>query len=69
MQCDCGGASRVVDSRPRGHGIWRRRRCLECGATWHTFEKRLARVDRRSHPTAADVVDVLCAVQDHGEPE
>lgn len=39
--CDeCGGNSKVADSRP-GPGGWKRRReCLDCGLKWNTLENR-----------------------------
>ena len=34
MKCDCGGNTRVLDSR----GVLRRRECLTCGARFSTTE-------------------------------
>lgn len=35
----CGsGQIAVVDSRPRGNTIWRRRKCLECEKKYTTYE-------------------------------
>jgi len=30
--------SKVLDSRPKENNIYRRRKCLECGQRWTTFE-------------------------------
>ena len=38
--CNCGGDSRVVDSRETAGAVRRRRRCLECGSRWTTRETR-----------------------------
>ena len=35
MKCDCGGNTRVLDSR----GVLRRRECLTCGARFSTTEE------------------------------
>jgi len=34
----CGGASQVVDSRPKKGYTWRRRKCLDCGRKVTTYE-------------------------------
>lgn len=34
MNCDCGGRTRVIDTR----GNWRRRKCLGCGKRFNTEE-------------------------------
>ncbi len=41
MYCSyCGGLeSRVIDSRPLGRGVRRRRKCLSCGARFTTYER------------------------------
>lgn len=46
MKCDCGGATRVSDTRkhPEG-GVWRRRVCHACGAPFTTMEIRCATND------------------------
>lgn len=39
--CECGGDSRVSETRPRGDGAIRRaRKCMRCGKRWATFEVR-----------------------------
>ena len=38
--CECGGDSRVIDSRRRGSAVCRRRVCVECGDRWTTYERR-----------------------------
>jgi transcriptional regulator NrdR family protein len=39
MQCaKCNGKGDVVDSRPQGADIWRRRQCRVCGERWTTVE-------------------------------
>ena len=39
MTCPrCGGPSKVVDSRPQGVTIRRRRQCLVCDGRWNTWE-------------------------------
>jgi len=35
---DCGGAGKVIDSRPYPRYIWRRRECLKCGKKTTTYE-------------------------------
>jgi transcriptional regulator NrdR family protein len=43
-RCDCGGLTRVLDSRPTAKplpGIRRRRQCVECGTRFSTMELRL----------------------------
>lgn len=36
--CECGAAVGVYDSRPHPLGRMRRRRCMECGHRWETYE-------------------------------
>lgn len=36
--CQCGGDSKVTDSRPHKKSIRRRRECLKCGTRWSTLE-------------------------------
>lgn len=39
MDCPvCNGRSEVIDSRKRTYGVWRRRKCLECGSRFTTQE-------------------------------
>lgn len=39
MDCPyCFGSTRVVDSRPEEDSVDRRRKCKECGKTFHTLE-------------------------------
>lgn len=39
MNCKkCGGKGDVVDSRPQGADVWRRRQCRACGESWTTVE-------------------------------
>jgi transcriptional regulator NrdR family protein len=49
--CDCGGDSRVVDSRPANDSIRRRRKCLACGRRWTTWEREATFRRPRSIPT------------------
>ena len=35
----CGGATRVIDSRPSEKGINRRRECVKCGVRFSTVER------------------------------
>ena len=41
MKCPvCGGLSQVVDTRGAdSYVVWRRRRCSECGLSFHTTEE------------------------------
>ena len=40
MKCIyCGGKTRVVDKRPSGNGVRRRRECLVCGKRFTTYER------------------------------
>lgn len=34
----CGGQSKVYNCRQRGDDFWRRRKCLECGKLFSTWE-------------------------------
>jgi transcriptional regulator NrdR family protein len=34
----CGGDSKVMDSRKGEVARWRRRKCLKCGRLWRTYE-------------------------------
>lgn len=43
----CGGDTQVVDSRPSGQGIRRRRRCIACGERVTTHE--LTTTDRSAY--------------------
>lgn len=39
MKCKCGSRNHgVIDSRPCGEYIRRRRKCEECGLRWSTYE-------------------------------
>ena len=38
MQCECGGASQVLETRRHADQIRRRRRCLRCRRIWMTIE-------------------------------
>lgn len=39
MMCPiCNGKTEVTDSRERKFGVWRRRKCLECGTRFSTQE-------------------------------
>jgi transcriptional regulator NrdR family protein len=39
MKCaKCNGKGDVVDSRPQGADVWRRRQCRACGERWTTVE-------------------------------
>lgn len=40
MKCECGGDTKVFDSRPSGDNVWRRRECLKCGRRFATYELR-----------------------------
>ena len=41
MTCkECGGDSRIVDKRPAGEDVYRRRQCVKCGHRWTTYESR-----------------------------
>ena len=37
-RCDCGGKIKVVDVRPMGNEIWRRRQCEKCRRITYTAE-------------------------------
>jgi len=64
MECPfCGyGDSRVVDSRPRGGGVRRRRECLRCGQRFSTMERvelenlMVVKKDGRREPFSRDKV-------------
>jgi hypothetical protein len=43
LRCECGGASRVLETRHKGREILRRRICDKCGQRWATYEARTAR--------------------------
>lgn len=56
MDCQkCGGATVVVDSRPSEDAVYRRRRCLDCGALMYTEEKELVGENRSSYMNACKV--------------
>jgi transcriptional regulator NrdR family protein len=37
-RCACGGDSGIVETRKTPNGLRRRRRCVDCGARWTTYE-------------------------------
>lgn len=39
-KCECGGMTQVIDSRVYGETGRRRRKCLDCGQRWTTYEIR-----------------------------
>ena len=50
MRCSCGGDTRVVDCRPQGIGLRRRRLCMECGARFNTLESVMPDMPRQLKP-------------------
>lgn len=52
MRCSCGGDTRVVDSRPQGTSLRRRRLCMECGNRFNTLETVLEEAPRVPKPVA-----------------
>jgi len=76
MKCIyCNGETRVVNSRPqkRNNQIWRRRRCVSCGAIVTTHESinlsslLIVDVGTKLQPFSIDrlFTEVLLAVQEH----
>jgi transcriptional regulator NrdR family protein len=63
LTCDCGGGTRVVDSRGTKGAIRRRRECLECRRRFTTYEARaehvLSESDVRKIETLEAVIHVL----------
>lgn len=56
MECeDCGSESRVIDSRKRGKGVYRRRECLnpKCAKRFTTVETVAAREVRKLRAPSA----------------
>lgn len=54
----CGAPeNRVVNTRPIGNNIWRRRECRECGFRWNTYES--SEIPR---PPAQDDLSDLIAI-------
>jgi len=52
MKCSCNGHTRVVDSRPQGASLRRRRLCMECGNRFSTLEMVLEEAPRGPKPVA-----------------
>jgi hypothetical protein len=40
VNCECGGKTQTKDTRKIEQGIWRRRKCVTCGAEFTTLEQR-----------------------------
>ena len=53
--------SKVFDSRENSHGIWRRRRCKDCGHRWTTIEVKVDTQDGRVQAMQALNSSVLSA--------
>ena len=52
MNCECGGASQVLETRRHADQIRRRRRCLRCRRIWMTIEVGTTDVRRLLMPMA-----------------
>lgn len=59
----CGTPARVIDSRPRDGGRWRRLRCTTCSRTWELLYPQGHQLPQRQYPqgrlSEAQVVEIL----------
>ena len=66
IACECGGDTKVIDSRGSRGGIRRRRECLHCGTRFTTYEGRGEPSDEKELVAGEAMMKILNILRSSG---